>query len=112
VNQAGQQAEDRALAFLLRRGLLLLERNWRCRGGELDLVMRDNGLLVFVEVRYRASMKFGGAVASITPAKCQRLQFAGASYLQSRGWSLFPCRFDAVVNQLDGRLTWLKNILA
>jgi putative endonuclease len=112
MNPAGQQAEDRALAFLLRRGLTLAARNWHCRGGELDLVMLDGGWLVFVEVRYRAGIRFGGALASITPAKCRRLQHAGTLYLQSRGLSQASCRFDAVVNRMDGRLTWLKNILA
>jgi len=62
----GPMAEAAAEEFLSGRGLRLLERNYRCRFGELDLVMRDGETLVFVEVRYRGSNSFGGAVASIT----------------------------------------------
>jgi len=112
MNKTGQDAEDRALAFLQRRGLTLVERNWRCRGGELDLIMCERDVRVFVEVRHRSSMDFGGALASITPAKCRRLQLAASLYLQSQGLDQERCRFDAVVSQADGRMTWLKNILA
>lgn len=112
MNQSGQDAEDRALAFLQRHGLKLVERNWRCRGGELDLVMREADTWVFVEVRHRASRVFGGAAASITPAKCRRLRLAAELYLQSKGLSQARCRVDAVLSQGEGGLAWLKNILA
>jgi putative endonuclease len=112
MNPTGPDAENRALAFLQRHGLRLVERNWRCRGGELDLVMRDGDDWVFVEVRHRSSESFGGAAASITPAKCRRLTLAATLYLQSRGLDQAGCRFDAVLSRGDGTLTWLKNILA
>jgi putative endonuclease len=63
----GQAAESRAEAFLKTQGLTLVARNWRCRFGEIDLVMQDGSTLVFVEVRLRSRSDFGGAAASVTP---------------------------------------------
>lgn len=104
---SGAAAEDRAAAYLQRQGLKLLVRNWRCRQGELDLVMRDGNTLVFVEVRSRSQSAFGGAGASITPAKQGKLIRAAEQYLLQQRGSI-PCRFDAVL--IDGdQLQWLKN---
>jgi putative endonuclease len=112
MNPSGQRAEDRALAFLQRRGLRLVERNWRCRGGEIDLIMLERQVRVFVEVRQRSRTDFGGALASITPEKCRRLQLAATLYLQCQGLNQADCRFDAVVIEANDRLTWVKNIIA
>lgn len=70
---AGNAAEQAALELLLGRGLKLVERNYRCRGGELDLVMLDGKTLVFVEVRYRATPSFGGAAGSVNWHKQRRI---------------------------------------
>lgn len=103
----GAEAEDEAARYLQRQGLRLVARNWRCRYGELDLVMADGAGLVFVEVRARSRGDFGGAAESITAMKRQRLVRAAQHYLQKHP-TPGPCRFDAVV--LDGaRLTWLRN---
>lgn len=83
-----------------------MERNWRCKGGEIDLVMRDGATLVFVEVRARGSMGYGGAAASITAAKQARVILAARHYLAAKGLDV-PCRFDAVLVQ-GGRLEWLR----
>lgn len=95
----GDAAEDRAAAHLQRAGLQLLQRNYRTPGrggGEIDLVMRDvDGTLVFVEVRQRASGSHGGAAASVTTRKQQRIVFAARHYLM-RLATLPPCRFDVV----------------
>jgi putative endonuclease len=103
----GKAAEDRAAAYLAGHGLRPVERNWRCKGGEIDLIMRDGAVLVFVEVRARSNARFGGAGASITAAKQGRLIHAAHLYLS--GLSALPaCRFDAVL--IDGeRLTWLRD---
>ena len=69
----GQAGEQAALAHLQRHGLALVEANFSCKGGEIDLVMRDGATLVFVEVRQRQDMTHGGAAASIGPAKIRRL---------------------------------------
>lgn len=106
----GLAAEGRALAFLEKQGLKLVERNWRCRGGELDLIMRDGPVWVFVEVRQRASSAFGGAGASITVQKCRKLQHAAAVYLSMHAIDA-PCRFDAVLFEGGAAANWLKNII-
>ncbi|WP_028534600.1 YraN family protein [Paludibacterium yongneupense] len=109
MNSAGRAAEDRALVFLQQHGLRLVERNWCCRGGEIDLVMRDGAVWVLVEVRHRSASRFGGALASITPAKCRRLRLAANAYCQARGVT-DNCRFDAVVSDGESGPVWLKNI--
>jgi len=91
----GRDAEQRAEEWLSRSGLQLVKRNYRCRGGEIDLIMRDGEHLVFVEVRYRRNDTFGGALASVDARKRQRLVFAASHYLQRHPWS-GPCRFDVV----------------
>ena len=102
----GVRAEEQAARFLAGRGLKILARNYRCRGGEIDLVCRDGATLVFVEVRLRTSRHFGGAAASITPAKQRRIALAANHYLA--GKPLPACRFDAVL--LDGtRIDWIRN---
>lgn len=105
----GQLGEDRALAHLNAQGLQLIERNFRCKAGEIDLIMRDGAHLVFVEVRRRASAGFGGAAASVTGAKQRRL-FHAAQYYLLRYRTPPPCRFDLVA--LDGqKLSWLQDIM-
>lgn len=105
----GRLAEDAALAYLQQHGLQLVQRNFLCKGGELDLIMRDGHSLVFVEVRQRSSARFGGALASITPAKQRRMVHAAQTFLQ-RQPGLPACRFDAVAIE-GSQIDWLKNIL-
>jgi putative endonuclease len=105
----GRQHEQAALAYLQRRGLVLVEANFLCKGGEIDLVMRDGDTLVFVEVRQRNSMAQGGAAASITPAKIGRLVCAARFYLLRLAQEP-PCRFDVVAIDA-GKLEWLRNAI-
>jgi putative endonuclease len=105
----GQAGEDQALAYLKKQGLALLERNFRCKGGEIDLIMQERGMLVFVEVRKRAQTYHGGAAASVTTAKQKRLIVAAQLYLM-RYKMPPPCRMDVVA--IDGAdLIWLKNAI-
>ena len=110
TKQAGDAAEDQALAHLQAAGLRLLERNYRTPGrggGEIDLVMVErDGTLVFVEVRSRSSQAFGGAGASISATKQQRIVFAARQYLM-RLPSPPPCRFDVVLVQ-GASVSWLQ----
>ena len=110
TKQAGDAAEDRALAHLAAAGLKLVARNYRTPGrggGEIDLVMRDNaGTLVFVEVRKRASRAFGGAAASVSHVKQRRIIFAARHFL-ARLAQQPPCRFD-VVSVEAGAIEWLR----
>jgi putative endonuclease len=89
--------------------LRLLERNYRCRFGEIDLIMSDGRTLVFVEVRYRRNKSFGGAVESITGAKREKLLRAARHYMAARK-GLPACRFDAVLLNGDTEeLEWIEN---
>jgi putative endonuclease len=105
----GRDWERAALAHLQRHGLALVEENFRCKSGEIDLIMRDGATLVFVEVRQRASRTHGGAAASITPAKLRRLRTAAQYYLM-RFAAVPPCRIDVVAID-DDRLEWLPNVI-
>jgi len=106
----GQAAEEEALAYLRQQGLVLVERNFSCRCGEIDLIMRDKHALVFVEVRQRGSRRFGGAAASVTAVKQTRLVQTASLYLQ-RFARPPACRFDLVA--IDGNdLEWLQDIIS
>lgn len=106
----GGEAEQYAAEFLQRQCLVLLERNYRCRFGEIDLIMRDGITLVFVEVRMRTSQAFGGAAASITLSKQKKLLCTARHYLAKLKY-VPPCRFDAVLlSSNDGlEMEWIKN---
>lgn len=105
----GRDAERQAEAFLESRGLTPVARNWRCRFGEIDLVMRDGATLVFVEVRLRSRSDFGGAAASVTAAKQRKLLAAASQYLSGLR-AMPPCRFDVVALSGPSRdPEWIRN---
>ena len=109
----GDAVETAALGFLQQHGLHLLARNAQARGGELDLVMRDGGTLVFVEVRYRASAAFGGGAASVDAGKRRKLVHAARVFLARHPQHAdAPCRFDVIDASGDPaapRLQWLHD---
>lgn len=113
--QVGQLAEDHALAYLQAKGLHLRQRNFRCRFGEIDLIMHDKEYLVFVEVRYRQSQAYGGALASVTPRKQQRLIHAAQIYLQQAEQASvldYPMRFDVLAlsaQQSEPQIIWIPH---
>ena len=113
IRARGDAVETAALAHLQARGLRLLERNAQSRGGELDLVMLDNDMLVFVEVRYRASDVFGGGAASVDMRKRRKLVHAAQVFLmQHPQHAQASCRFDVVDASGDPtapRLEWLRD---
>jgi putative endonuclease len=104
----GQSAEARAEAFLSSNGLTPVARNWRCRFGEIDLIMQDAATRVFVEVRLRSRSDFGGAAASVTLAKQKKLLAAARLYLATLK-TLPPCRFDVVALTGNDAPDWIKN---
>lgn len=108
---SGERYEREAEALLKASGLTLIERNWICRFGEIDLIMRDGTTLVFVEVRRRNSQRFGGAAASIGRDKQARIERAVGLYL-SRLPTTPPCRVDAVLFDGSSSPQWLRNIFA
>ena len=106
---AGSAAEDLAARYLEGQGLAIVDRNWRCRTGEIDLIARDGATLVFVEVRLRTSAAFGGAAASIDAHKQRRILQAARLYLGGRADT--PCRCDVVVlDRLDpAHIEWIRD---
>lgn len=108
MNRKGQDAEDRAAIFLSQHKLTLLARNYRCRFGEIDLIMQDGDTLVFVEVRMRKSDDYGSAAASITPAKQTRLIQTARHYLAWRNCDM-PCRFDAILISGNHKIEWIQS---
>lgn len=108
TRQSGAYAETIADAYLQARGLVLLQKNYHCRAGEIDIVMLDGDELVFVEVRYRKNAVFGGALASISHTKCMRIQRTAEDYLQHHPTLEFDgCRFDvvAIAGHMTDRVT-------
>ncbi|KND57164.1 putative endonuclease [Candidatus Burkholderia verschuerenii] len=105
----GDTFETRALEYLQRRRMQLVARNVRCRGGEIDLEMRDEcGALVFVEVRARASRRFADAATSIGATKRMRIVRAAQHYLMRWRGALPVCRFDVVAFDA-GRIRWIPD---
>jgi putative endonuclease len=109
----GRRAENAACRFLLEQGLKLVQRNYRGRCGEIDLVMEQGATLVFVEIRYRRGDRFGGAEETVDRRKRARLISAASDYLQHHpGAQRRPSRFDvvALVADREGhRLRWIAD---
>lgn len=109
----GNWAEKLARHFLQKKGLTLLKQNYRCRRGEIDLIMRDQGAIVFVEVRYRSRGDFGTGAESVDRRKQRKLIAAAKYFLGSHSAiASAPCRFDVVaLAGADGTptLTWIPN---
>ena len=109
----GDAVEALARAFLSARGLREVAANAGYRVGELDLVMRDGGTLVFVEVRYRRSTAFGGGAASVDAGKRRKLVRAAEQFLLAhRELATLPCRFDVIAASGDPAapaLEWIRD---
>jgi putative endonuclease len=109
----GAWAEELAVQHLESNGLEVLARNYRIRGGEIDAVMRDQNMIVFVEVKQRSSAAFGGALEAVTAQKMNLLRRAALHYLVKELHSDdLPCRFDLLLVHGDAqshRLEWLQN---
>jgi putative endonuclease len=109
MNRAGARAEDLCAELLRRAGLRIIERNWRCRHGEIDLIAEEGATLVFAEVRMRTSSGYGGAGESVTGAKRARIVAAARLYLMRRPETL--CRFDVflVAPRHTEPVRWIRN---
>lgn len=106
---SGAAAEALVAGWLSQRGLKVVERNFRVRGGEIDLICRDGKTLVFVEVRLRRNANYGGAAASITASKRQRLLLAAQHYLLKH--PNVDARFDCVLLDAlnEARIEWIRH---
>ncbi|MDO4642085.1 MAG: YraN family protein [Neisseria sp.] len=109
-HKTGAAGEDAALAFLQAQGCKLVARNWHCAFGEIDLIVKQGKILLFVEVKYRKNGAYGGAVASITQAKLAKLTRSVEHYLQTQTTGNMPCRLDAVLIEGDMAPVWIQNI--
>lgn len=119
--QIGDEAEQLACQFLENQGLTLVESNYRIKGGEIDLVMRDNQHLVFIEVRYRSNNSFGSGAESVDGRKQARLIKAASVYLlEKSSQTTQPARFDVMSisaaqsssqssSQLQPEIEWIKD---
>ncbi|GAA5317834.1 MAG: YraN family protein [Candidatus Pelagadaptatus aseana] len=113
TKQVGDSAEQAAEHFLQQQGLTTLKKNFRCKLGEVDLIMRHGSCLVFVEVRYRKQNYFGSGSETVTASKQQKLIRTAQYFLQKHDKNnIHPCRFDVVsisgdLNQPD--IDWLEN---
>jgi len=109
----GENAEKQACDYLRQQGLELLERNYRCRQGEIDLIMRDGAYTVFVEVRYRRNTGFGSGAETVDSRKQQKLITTASLYLQQhRRLAQQPARFDVVSmsQQTDiAQIEWIRD---
>lgn len=110
----GQHFEAAAEKHLSACGLRLIERNFLTKSGELDLIMRDNSTIVFVEVRYRDNQNYGHAAETVTYRKMQKLQKAANLWLMKQGMSIYSTdfRFDVVaIHQQGHQIEWIKNAI-
>lgn len=107
--EVGTQFEQKAAKYLQDKGYLLLEKNFRCKIGEIDLIAKDEEYLCFVEVKYRSTAQKGYPAEAITPSKIRKITRTAQFYMllhQLREDT--PCRFDAVVI-LDDEISLIKN---
>jgi putative endonuclease len=110
----GRRAEQRALAYLQRQGLRLVTRNYRCRFGEIDLILRDRDCLVFVEVRYRTSVNFASPALTVDASKQRRILHTAESFIAARPQYVdYPVRFDVIaIDRADcaaGTIQWIPD---
>ena len=110
----GGYGERQAASYLVELGMVVLDRNWRCELGELDLVLRDGDVLVFCEVKTRATAAFGSPLESVTPAKVARLRRLAARWVAEHGLRVPELRLDVVGVQLDraddGRIEHVRGV--
>lgn len=105
----GQRAEQTACQYLNRNGLVLVTRNYHCRCGEIDLIMRDGESLVFVEVRYRRSNHFGSSAETVDFRKRKKLIHTAQHYLQTHPQEQKrPARFDVIAMEGSNQIEWIR----
>jgi len=114
TREIGSQTELFAEQYLIQQGLTTVDKNIHCRQGEIDLIMQDGDTFVFIEVKYRKSANFGGAIAAISVSKQKKIKHCAAFFLHKAQLNEYntPCRFDVIALEGDinkPSVTWLKN---
>ncbi len=110
----GTATEQLAKHYLMQQGLTFVDENIHCRQGEIDLIMQEGEILVFVEVKYRKNNQFGGAIAAVSKTKQDKIKYCATFYLHKMNLNEYntPCRFDVVALEGDinqPQASWLKN---
>ena len=110
----GAVTEQFAKQYLIQQGLTFVDENIHCRQGEIDLIMKDDDLLIFIEVKYRKNSHFGGAIAAVSNVKQNKIKHSATFYLHKMNLNEYntPCRFDVIALEGDinqPQVTWLKN---
>lgn len=108
----GKKVEKLVSSYLEQRGLKLITSNYRCKFGEVDLIMSDEDVLVFIEVRYRKKSDYGDGVATVDRFKRNKIKKAAVHYLQKNDlYDEVPCRFDvvSVSGGLQKKISWIKD---
>ncbi|MCK5719727.1 MAG: YraN family protein [Thiomargarita sp.] len=112
-SEYGKWAEKLAHDYLCKQGLHFVTQNYRCQMGEIDLIMLEQNILVFIEVRYRKNKRYGGSLESISLRKQQHILDTATRYIQAHQWAQqHSCRFDVVL--IEGfmnkpELRWISN---
>lgn len=111
TQEKGRAAEEKALAYLIKHRLKLVMKNYRCRFGEIDLIMHDTNHLIFIEVRSRVSNQFGGGLSSVTYAKRQKILKTASSFmLEHQKYNPFALRFDVLsIDGISASINWVKD---
>jgi len=104
----GNQAEAQAKDFLIKQGLDIIKTNFFCKGGEIDIIARDNDYLVFIEVKYRKQNQYGNPLEMVTAIKQKKLIHAAQHYLLKLN-NTPNCRFDVISIEPDKEEVWIKN---
>jgi putative endonuclease len=109
--QIGQNAEQKALTYLIDQGLKLVAQNYSCKIGEIDLIMHDGAYLVFVEVRARSNLNYGSGLVSVTHSKRQKIIKTASYYLMKyKLYDRVPIRFDVIsIDGKSGVITWVND---
>lgn len=107
----GEYFEKLALDFLEKEGFILLEKNFYCKYGELDIILKKSDLIIFVEVKERSSKKFGTGFDAISPQKQKRMFLSAQVFLYKHHLKNFNFRFDAIVFDENNSCHWIKNIM-
>jgi len=105
----GDSAEEKARNYLIKQGIQILDTNYRCKLGEIDIIAKQDNTLLFVEVKFRKNSKFGSPSEMVTPQKQKRIVKSTQHYLQAHSnLANKACRFDVISIQQND-IEWIKN---
>ncbi len=105
----GKEYEDRAVEYLTKNGCNIIQRNFRNRIGEIDIIMYSDNYLCFVEVKYRSTSRYGSPLEAVNYYKIKQIKRVALSYMEYKKFKAdTPIRFD-VIGILDDKITWIKN---